>query len=64
MKSILDATFQYRPSLETDVRKTFERLRKAKKAADDKCNACEPWFDASAFGDRTNVCTLKRSKTA
>jgi hypothetical protein len=37
MKSILDPTFQYTPSVETDLRKTFARvrreLRKAQKAA-------------------------------
>ena len=37
MKSILDPSFQYTPSVETDLRKTFARvrreLRKAQKAA-------------------------------
>ncbi len=28
MKSILDPTFQYTPSVETDVRKTFARIRR------------------------------------
>jgi hypothetical protein len=28
MKHILDASFRYRPSFDTDVRKTFERIRK------------------------------------
>ncbi len=28
MKSILDRTFQYTPSHATDVRKTFERVRR------------------------------------
>jgi hypothetical protein len=28
MKRILDRTFRYIPSRETDVRKTFERIRK------------------------------------
>jgi hypothetical protein len=32
MKSILDPTFQYTPSLETDVRKTFARIRRELKA--------------------------------
>jgi hypothetical protein len=27
MKSILDPSFRYRPSHDTDVRKTFERVR-------------------------------------
>jgi len=32
MKSILDPTFQYTPSLKTDVRKTFARIRREQKA--------------------------------
>jgi hypothetical protein len=28
MKHILDTSFKYTPSLETDLRKTFERLRR------------------------------------
>jgi hypothetical protein len=28
MKSILDSSFRYTPSVETDVRKTFERIRR------------------------------------
>ena len=28
MKSILDSSFRYTPSFETDVRKTFERIRR------------------------------------
>ncbi|MDQ5849718.1 MAG: hypothetical protein M3544_12240 [Pseudomonadota bacterium] len=28
MKHILDASFRYRPSFDTDVRKTFEKARK------------------------------------
>ena len=28
MKHILDSTFQYRPSFDTDVRKTFEKVRR------------------------------------
>ena len=28
MKRILDKSFQYRPSHETDIRKTFERVRR------------------------------------
>ncbi len=29
MKHILDAEFRYRPSFDTDVRKTFEKARRA-----------------------------------
>jgi len=32
MKSILDPTFRYVPSVETDVRKTFARVRREMRA--------------------------------
>lgn len=32
MKSILDRTFRYVPSHATDVRKTFERIRREREA--------------------------------
>ena len=28
MKSIFDSSFKYKPSFETDVRKTFEKIRR------------------------------------
>ena len=28
MKSVFDPSFKYRPSVDTDVRKTFERIRR------------------------------------
>ncbi len=33
MKSILDRTFQYVPSAQTDLRKTFKRLRREQRDA-------------------------------
>ena len=40
MKTIFDKSFRYRPSHETDIRKTFERVRremiKAQERADKK----------------------------
>ena len=33
MKRILDRSFRYIPSHETDVRKTFERIRKERETA-------------------------------
>jgi len=33
MKRILDRSFRYIPSRETDVRKTFERIRKERETA-------------------------------
>jgi hypothetical protein len=32
MKHILDSSFRYKPSFDTDVRKTFERIRKQQQA--------------------------------
>ena len=34
MKSILDRSFQYTPSAQTDLKKTFARLRREKRALD------------------------------
>ncbi len=34
MKSILDRSFRYVPSRETDLRKTFERIRRERGAAE------------------------------
>jgi hypothetical protein len=36
MKSILDPTFRYTPSVQTDVRKTFARIRRELRAHDGK----------------------------
>lgn len=32
MKHILDSSFRYRPSFDTDVRKTFEKVRRQQQA--------------------------------
>ena len=42
MKSILDPTFRYVPSVQTDVRKTFARIRRELRAADSKIGADTP----------------------
>lgn len=34
MKDILDAKFRYRPSFDTDVKKTFDRIRKEREKAE------------------------------
>jgi hypothetical protein len=34
MKHILDSSFHYRPSFDTDVRKTFEKARRQQQAQD------------------------------
>jgi hypothetical protein len=36
MKSILDPTFRYTPSVQTDVRKTFARIRRELRAQEAK----------------------------
>jgi hypothetical protein len=33
MKHILDSSFRYKPSFDTDVRKTFERVRRQQQRA-------------------------------
>ena len=35
MKSILDPSFEYTPSVDTDIRKTFDRVRRQISAHDD-----------------------------
>jgi hypothetical protein len=52
MKSILDPTFRYVPSVQTDVRKTFARIRRELRAADSKVDV-----DAPAVA---NVLSLQR----
>ena len=39
MKSILDPTFRYTPSVQTDVRKIFARIRRELRAQDAKAGA-------------------------
>ena len=34
MKHILDSSFQYKPSFATDLRRTFDRVRKQQRAED------------------------------
>ena len=49
MKSILDPLFSYRPSFATDVRDTFERIRREKKAAPDATPATSAEQSTSDF---------------
>ena len=39
MKHILDSDFRYRPSFDTDVKKTFEKIRKQQQQAKDRTQA-------------------------
>jgi hypothetical protein len=48
MKFILDEGFRYKPSFDTNVRKTFERIRK-QQVAEQRARDCAPWFDDSTF---------------
>ena len=52
MKSILDPTFRYTPSVETDVRKTFARIRRELRAQGAKAVDDVP--------SRSNVLALSR----
>lgn len=54
MKTIFDASFRYTPSFETDVRKTFERLRRerlARERRDAKTGASAPLAPAPRGAD-------------
>jgi len=52
MKSILDPTFRYTPSVQTDVRKTFARIRRELRAQEAKVG--------SEAEMRANVLSLPR----
>lgn len=41
MKHILDSEFRYRPSFDTDVRKTFEKVRKQQMRGEQPAEAPE-----------------------
>ena len=42
MKHILDSDFRYRPSFDTDVRKTFEKARRQLQAREREQTEAEP----------------------
>jgi hypothetical protein len=42
MKHILDADFRYRPSFDTDVKKTFERIRRQRQAQEQQIKYRSP----------------------
>jgi hypothetical protein len=42
MKHILDQSFRYKPSFDTDVRKTFERIRKQQQAQEREHSKANP----------------------
>jgi hypothetical protein len=51
MKSILDPTFRYTPSVETDLRRTFARIRREQRARD-------VTRDVKASRDAQNRCAV------
>jgi hypothetical protein len=55
MKSVLDRTFNYTPSVETDLRKTFARIRRKLKEQEQ----AQAVADAEA---RTKVSPIKPTK--
>ena len=42
MKHILDSDFRYRPSFDTDVRKTFEKVRRQQQVREREQTTSEP----------------------
>jgi hypothetical protein len=42
MKHILDSEFRYRPSFDTDVRKTFEKVRRQQQVREREQSKSEP----------------------
>jgi hypothetical protein len=42
MKHILDSEFRYRPSFDTDVRKTFEKVRRQQQVRDREQATSQP----------------------
>jgi len=67
MKSVLDPLFRYRPSFATDVRKTFERIRREKEAVSDAIPATSAEQSISNFAClalQSSFCSReKRSST-
>ena len=41
MKSVFDPSFKYRPSVNTDVRKTFERIRRQQRQDERRTQSSE-----------------------
>jgi hypothetical protein len=42
MKHILDSDFRYRPSFDTDVKKTFEKIRRQQQMAKEQQSKAHP----------------------
>lgn len=62
MKHILDSSFRYRPSFDTDVRKTFEKIRRQQQA---RIERDRPGAEANPpVGPRIKVLQLDQLKKA
>lgn len=59
MKSILDRSFRYTPSVETDLRKTFARIRRKQRETE----SVQP-HDELESGAGTNVLSLDLKKVS
>ena len=58
MKSILDPSFRYTSSLHTDVRKTFQRVRRELQRGSSRA----AWYAAATHA--ANVLTMQRRSTS
>ena len=63
MKHILDSTFRYKPSFDTDVRKTFEKVRRQQQTHERDQARAESDAKAGA-GTRVKVLQLDHLKKA
>ena len=63
MKHILDSSFRYKPSFDTDVRKTFERVRRQQQTRERAQLRPEPETKPS-IGPRIKVLQLDQLKKA
>ena len=59
MKHILDSDFRYRPSFDTDVRKTFEKIRRQQQVRER-----EPKTTTAAHETKVKVLKLEQIKKA
>ena len=60
MKHILDSSFRYKPSFDTDVRKTFDRVRRQQQTREQD----RPQEARGAIGTRVKVLQLDQLKKA
>jgi len=63
MKHILDSSFRYKPSFDTDVRKTFERIRRQQQQSRSREQG-KGGADAGAGAPRVKVLQLDHLKKA